>query len=260
MRPAAPAGGAAAASFADTTAVRPTAPVLPGPPAGVQAGMAASAAGAGAPPSALRQIFGVFVDPAVYKALVYMILSLGTGIAYFTIVVTGVSTFVPLLIMIIGIPLFLLFLGAVRGIALFEGRLVEWFLGARMPRRVRSEPPNSGILQRIGFWLSDGRTWASMAYMVLMLPLGIIYFTVAVTGLAVGIGLLGSPLWAWTTWAGTHTFIYEGRIYEWVAPVWSIPLAMIAGALVLIGMMHLIRWIGRGHAVFAKAMLVRLGK
>ena len=94
-----------------------------------------------------------------------------------------------------------------------------------------------------------------MAYMVLMLPLGIIYFTVAVTGLAVGVGLLGSPLWAWTTWAGEHTFIYEGRIYEWAAPVWSIPLAMIAGALVLIGMMHLIRWIGRGHAVFAKAML-----
>ena len=59
--------------------------------AGVQAGMAASAAGAGGPPSALRQIFGVFVDPAVYKALVYMILSLGTGIAYFTIVVTGAN-------------------------------------------------------------------------------------------------------------------------------------------------------------------------
>jgi hypothetical protein len=32
------------------------------------------------------------------------------------------------------------------------------------------------------------------------------------------------------------------------------------GALLLIGMMHLVRWIGRGHAAFAKAMLVRLAK
>ncbi len=80
------------------------------------------------------------------------------------------------------------------------------------------------------------------------------------TGLATGFGLLASPLWAWTTWAGSHTFIFEGRVYEWNTPVWSVPLAMIGGALILIGMMHLIRWIGRGHATFAKAMLVRLEK
>ena len=233
---------------------------LTAPPVGVQAGMAASSPQAGAPPSVWRDIFGVFADPAVYKALIYMILSLATGIAYFTIVVTGVSTCAPLLIMIIGIPLFLLFLGLVRAMSLFEGRLVEWLLGARMPRRLRSAPPNSGILERIGFWVKDGRTWASLAYMILMLPLGIIYFTIAVTGLSAGIGLLATPLWAWTTWAGSHTFIFEGRMYEWSMPAWSVPLSMIAGALVLIGMMHLIKWIGRGHASFAKAMLVRLDK
>ena len=36
-----------------------------------------------------------------------------------------------------------------------------------------------------------------MAYMILMLPLGIVYFTVAVTGLALGFGLIASPFWDW---------------------------------------------------------------
>lgn len=241
---------------ASTPPVGPTAPVGP-TPVGVQAGMAAAAAaGAAAPPSVLQQIFGVFADPRVYKALLYMIISLGTGIAYFTIVVTGLSVAAGTLVLIIGIPLFLGVLGIVRAVALFEGRLVELLLGTRMPRRPRAEPPGAGFLQRIWFWVRDGRTWASMAYMILMLPLGIVYFTIAVTGIAVGLSLITAPAWAWIA---DRTFIIEGVTYEW-SPIWAIPLAMIGGALVLIALMHLVKWIGRGHAAFAKALLVRLAK
>jgi hypothetical protein len=219
--------------------------------------MAAAAAGAAAPPSVWRQIFGVFADSAVYKALVYMLLSLITGIVYFTVVVTGVSTAGGLLILIVGVPLFLLVLGMVRAMALFEGRMVEVLLGTRMPRRPRSEPPGAGFAQRMWFWVKDARTWASMAYMVLMLPLGIAYFTVAVTLLATGLGLITAPAWGWF---GNANFIYQGVTYHWWFPVWGIPLAFITGVLVLIGTMHLVRWVGRGHAAFAKAMLVRLAK
>jgi hypothetical protein len=269
---------------AEVTAIRETSAVEPAPiagevaavaagvgaapvaplPTGVQAGLAAAgataAAGAESQPSVWRQIFGVFIDPAVYKALVYMIIALGTGIAYFTIVVTGVSTASGLLILVIGVPLFLLVLGIVRAIALFEGRVVELFLGTRMPRRPRAEPPNAGFFQRIWFWVKDGRTWLSMLYMVLMLPLGVIYFTIAVTGIAVGLSLITSPLWAWAGWLGDQSFVWEGVIYRWWFPVWGIPAAMILGVLVLIAFMHIVKWIGRAHAAFAKNMLVRLAK
>ena len=221
------------------------------------AGAAAAAAPAAAP-GALRQIFGVFADPAVWKAFLYMLISLGTGIVYFTVVVTGISMSAGMIVLIVGIPLLLLVLGLVRALSLFEGRLVELLLGTRMPRRPRSTPPDMGFFARIGFWLSDGRTWASMVYMVLMLPLGIAYFTIAVTGLSVGVGLITSPIWAWF---GDHTFIINGVVYdgsEWWLPAWGIPIAMIVGVVVLIAMFHVIKWIGRGHATFAKAMLVRL--
>lgn len=89
-----------------------------------------------------------------------------TGITYFTIVIAGLST-------LILIPLALLFLGMVRAMALFEGKLVEGLLGTRMPRRERAAPPNMSLLQRMVFWVKDGRTWASMVYMIVMLPAGV---------------------------------------------------------------------------------------
>jgi len=163
-----------------------------------------------------------------------------------------------MLFLIVGIPLFVLVLGLVRAMAFFEGRLVEGLLGTRMPRRPRAEPADVNLLERMWFWIKDGRTWASMAYLILMLPLGTVYFTVAVTGLAAGFGLIVSPL---ANWIGdTHTFVWNGITHQWWMPFWAMPFAVIGGAVLLIAWLHLVRWIGRGHAACAKAMLVRLAK
>jgi uncharacterized membrane protein len=207
-------------------------------------------------PSIWRQVFGVFADAWVWKSLLYMLLALATGTFYFTVVVTLISTSFGTIILVIGLPLLLLTLGLVRGMALFEGRLVELLLGTRMPRRPRADLPRP-FFQRLFFWLKDGRTWASLVYLLLMLPLGIVYFTFAVTGLALGLGLIAAPFVQLIT---GHTWIYWGVNDEWLLPVWATPLIVIAGFLVLLGWFHAFRWIGRGHAAFAKAMLVRLAK
>ena len=64
-----------------------------------------------------------------------MLVSLVTGIMYFTWAVTGLSLSVGLLVLIISLPFIGLFFLSVRGIALVEGRIVEALLGVRMPRR-----------------------------------------------------------------------------------------------------------------------------
>ena len=228
-------------------------------PTGVQQGMQAAGVGPAPASNVWRQIFGPFMDGRVWTSLVYMLLSLVTGVAYFTIVVTGFSTAGGMLVLIIGIPLFMLVLAIVRGLALFEGRLVEALLGTRMPRRLRPTPPDFGFFQRMLFWLKDGRTWASAVYMLLMLPLGVVYFTIAVTGVSVGLSLVTAPIWGWFQWLyGDHTAVINGVRYDFW-PLWAIPIAFVAGVIMLVGFMHLVKWIGRGHAAFAKAMLVRLG-
>jgi hypothetical protein len=106
--------------------------------------------------------FNVLSDPRTYGALVYMLLSLATGIFYFTWTVVGLSLSVGLFILIIGIPFALLFIGSVRVLAHVEGRIVEALLGVRMPRRLpATTQAEETVWARIKDALSDVRTWSS---------------------------------------------------------------------------------------------------
>lgn len=203
-------------------------------------------------PGILGAIFGVFADPHAYGALFYMFFSLITGIFYFTWTVTGLSLSAGLAILIFGIPFFLAFLGSVRALAFIEGRLVETLLGVRMPRRPTPIPRGS-LSARIGLWLKDLRTWSSLLYMVVQLPLGVLYFTVGVTVLGLACALAIAPFGAMVDPDVELTLGY-GPIE--IAP-WHLPFFWLSAFLVLLVLMHAARLIGRGHGLLAKAILVR---
>lgn len=217
--------------------------------------------------------FGVISDPRAYGALLYMLLSLATGIFYFTWLTAGLSISVGTLILIIGIPIALLFIGSIRVLSLVEGRIVEGLLGVRMPRRL--PPQHAGeetIWARIKAALADIRTWSSMAYFALMLPLGIIYFTIAVTllstslattGAAIGSLITGKDLVHWTEdidfTTGFSTMDSEVQSYVHffnTAP--GLVVLAIFGILLLFITLHIAKGIGWVHGRIAEALLVRL--
>ena len=213
--------------------------------------------------SGWKRFFGVYLDPRTYTSIFYMLLALATGIVYFTIVVTGLSLSFGFAILIIGIPFFLAFIGITRVIALGEGRLLEAVTGERMPRRPVHPGPPAGWLKRIGEMLTDVRTWTTLLYMLLMLPLGIVYFTVTVTGLAVGLGFTAAPFLVLARWLGFASdatlFSDDAHIGGFVLSDHSMFAALILGALgvlIVTLLMHAARAIGRGHAHLAKALLV----
>jgi len=201
------------------------------------------------------QFFGVIVDPRTYGALFYMLLSLATGIVYFTVVTTGVSLSLGLLILIIGIPLLVLFLGLIRVLSLVEGRIVEVLLGERMPRRPLYTQRGKGWLERIKEMFTDGRTWTAMLYFLLMLPLGVVYFTVAVTGLSLAAGLIAAPFLSLIDAPGDVVMNFGG--WSPVDYVWMWPVVMAMGVLVLFVTLHMARLVGKVHGTLAKHLLVR---
>lgn len=202
---------------------------------------------------ALGRFFAVYVDSRTWTALFYLLLSLVTGIFYFTMVVTGFSVTAGLLVLIIGIPFFLLFVGFTRVLSLAEGRLVEGLLGQRMPRRPLYPERGVPILTRIRNMLADRRTWTTMFYFLLMLPLGILYFTVAVTGIAVSLGLVFASL---VGLLGETGVITVDELTWHFPPTLLLPLLLAIGLLLLTAVMHLIRGIGRMHGTLAKNLLV----
>lgn len=216
--------------------------------------------------SGWRRFFGVFLDPRAYTSLFYMLLSLATGIVYFTFLVTGLSMSAGFVVLIIGIPFFLAFIGIARVIALGEGRLIEAVTGERMPRRPVHPGPPAGWLRRIGDMLGDARTWTTLLYFLLMLPLGIIYFTIAVCGLAIGMRAALAPVvlashhlgWLPVEFPVDMITIDEWGVHSPHTLIGALFTAGI-GVLVLTLTMHAARGIARAHARLAKALLVEPG-
>ena len=211
------------------------------------------------------RFFGVAADPRTYASLFYMVLSLATGIFYFTWVITGLSVSLSLVVILIGIPLLILFFGSVRLLSLVEGRLVEVMLGERMPRRPLYSARGRNWLQRIGDMFTDVRTWSTLFYLVLMLPLGIVYFTINVTLLSLSLSMIAAPLLVWTGVATPGVTDFGWTVLGWSGsdglstsfPLIATPLLLVAGVLTLFASLHLFRGIGRMHGGIAKHLLVK---
>jgi uncharacterized membrane protein len=213
--------------------------------------------------SGLRRFFGIFMDVRAYTSLFYMLLALATGIFYFVFVVTGLSLSLGFAVLVIGIPFFLAFIGMARVIALGEGRLLEAMTGERMPRRPVHPGPPAGWLQRIGEMLKDGHTWTTLLYFVLMLPLGIVYFSIAISGLALGLRcalapfvVLGRDFHFLPGELPAEMFTINGFDFDTPATLIGSLLIMVLGIFVLALLMHAARWMARGQARLAKALLV----
>lgn len=204
--------------------------------------------------NAVEKFFAVAIDLRAWTALFYLLLSLVTGIFLFVVVVVGLSLSLGLSILIFGIPVALGFIAMVRALSLAEGRLVEATLGVRMPRRPPPPSAESGLLARIKSWLVDARTWSTMLYMALRLPLGILYFTLMLVMMTLSLSLVASPI-AWAF--GTSPILLE--VGESVR-VLTLPLALLLSLIGLLGFfvtLHTARGLGWLHGTFAKAMLVR---
>lgn len=203
----------------------------------------------------LGRFFGVYGDSRAWGALFYLLLAMFTGIFYFTVAAAGLSISLALAILIIGVPFFLLFIGFTRVLSLAEGRLVEGLLGVRMPRRPLTRTPGTWW-ERIKDMLGDWRTWTTLIYMGLQLPLGIFYFVFAVVGLSFSVALLALPFSAlfhhgdmvFGNINGVHlTADFNGL--EFV-------LLPLMGLLLLTTLLHAVRGLGQLHGKLAKVLLV----
>jgi uncharacterized membrane protein len=217
----------------------------------------------GRSPNALRRFFSVYSDPRAYVSLFFMILSLVTGICYFTFAVTGLALSAGLAILIIGLPVFLAFIGLTRVISLAEGRLLEAVSGERMPRRPVHPGASTDLVPRILTMVKDPRTWTTIIYFLVMLPLGVVYFTITVTAISVGMSFLLVPpagiaqrLGWWVPWEEFGVITFSPA---WIDTPGGWVFDLVFGLLVLTTLLHAARAVTRIHARTAKTLLVQQG-
>jgi hypothetical protein len=198
------------------------------------------------------RFFGVYADPRAWGALLYMLIAFVTGIFYFTWAVTGLSLSITLAIFIFGLPLALLFLLSVRGLALLEGRLVEALLGMRMPRRPLFSHQGMKWFDRLKALLTDKATWLMLVYMFVQFVLGTTYFVILVTVLSFSLSLIAVPFLQGLI----HQPLIDLNGARYFIPSWSYPIFILSGALLWTIFMNIARGIGQLHGQLAKWMLV----
>lgn len=190
--------------------------------------------------------FGIITDSQAWKAFLYMIFST-TGMIY------GLWGIIGLLFCVFT-PFAIIFFPSIRVIALLEGRIVEALLGIRMPRKpIFQKKASRGLITPIKTLITDPITWKSLAYMILQFPLGLLYAVTPLILLAVSLKFILYPLL--DPVFGRPLITIKETVYY--APVWTYPLIFAAGIILLLSTMHLVKYVGKIHGRYAKAMLVK---
>ena len=142
-------------------------------------------------------VIGIWADRRAWGALVYFgLIGFALSLAYFVWAIILGALSIGLSTIIVGVPLFIFLLGSARALCLFEGKVVELFLGVRMPRRVQpvAGVEEVGFWQRIWCWLRDVRSWMSLGYLLGNFPVSVVLFAVTITIATTSTVLLAMPV------------------------------------------------------------------
>jgi len=201
--------------------------------------------------------FEVLASRRAYTTLLYLLLSLATGIFAFTYALTGLSLSLGLAILIIGIPVVVAFLAGTRLLSVAEVHLLKALVGGGAEGGPALMPHGEGWLGRLKTLVSDRRTWTSLLYFVLHLPLGIAYFTLMVTLLSPGLGLLAMPLARLFHFNSSFNLDVGGGAWILAHPGLATFLCGLAGLFLLPLTLHLGLVLGRFQVWLGRHLLVR---
>jgi hypothetical protein len=150
--------------------------------------------------------WGVAVKGQSYRNILHLLLGLPLGTLYFTVLVTGASVGLSLMVLaLVGIPLLVGLWYVIRGVMSFERGLAMLLLGVEIAPLPAAPPVSGGLWKRFKALWSDRGTWRGIQYLLLRFPAGIATFTIAVTLTATSLAMAFAPTYVWTsddlTWA-----------------------------------------------------------
>lgn len=128
-----------------------------------------------------------------YLNILYLLLAFPLGLAYFIILVTGLSLGLSLAIVWVGLLILAVMVLVWWIMAAVERQLAIWLLDEHIPPMAGPAPVSQTFGARIKSHLTNPVTWKSLVYLFVKFPLGILSFVVVVTCLSLSAGLIATP-------------------------------------------------------------------
>lgn len=127
-----------------------------------------------------------------YRSFGYLLLTMPLALAYFTMLVVGLSLSASLLVLLIGPVIFAATLLLVVAFAWFDGQLTAVLLDAEVNPGF---PANDSLVTFAKELFLGKQTWLGFMFLLWKILLGFIAFVMIVVGISVSLALLLSPLY-----------------------------------------------------------------
>ncbi|MBK5331377.1 MAG: sensor domain-containing protein [Ilumatobacteraceae bacterium] len=199
----------------------------------------------------MKRIFAPLAKARTWSASLHLLLDMPLGIAWFVIAIVGLSVGVGLVVVaLVGLAVLAATVFAGRLIGIVERTRAEALLGIQVtspPARVRPEGTWAGLRS----FLTDPVGWKGLGYGMLMLPLGIMNFTIVVTMWAIALAGTTYPVWGWavpTNFGDNHV------LHGWLKAGY-ISGTFVVGVLMLIAAPRVIRGLAAMDGGLIKGLL-----
>ena len=193
-----------------------------------------------------------------WAATGYLLVLLPLGVLWCAIALIGLALGIATAMIWVGMPVLLGSAMLWRAGARSQRALLRGALGIDVPEPYRPRPAGS-LLARLGARLGDATTWRDLAYLVLLAPLGALWFALALAAWGVPLALLLTPLWYRLVPVGAGA-LHDGAGRNLVdAPSEAAALAL-AGLLLCLGAAHLVRGMASLHGRIVGGLLGRTSR
>jgi hypothetical protein len=198
-------------------------------------------------PDVLQTYFGVLTKKETYLNVVFLLLAFPLGLIYFISLVVGFSVGISLLIIWVGFFILVLLFPAIWYAIAFERIQAIHLLKEDIPPMAKPKGTDQRMIDKIKAFFTNPVTWKGLAYLFLKFPIGIIEFTMLVTGLSVTLGFLAAPF--------IFPFV-EINFGLWIVDSFSEAIGLfVVGILLFPAILHFFNLICKINGKFAKLML-----
>ena len=187
--------------------------------------------------------FSALVETQTYLNIVYILVAFPLSIAFFSIMVTGISLSLGLLIIAVGFFIFIGTLLAIRGFRWLDVKLTGVFLGREIPMKENSisEKKFGDFLRKL---FSSPVTWKGFVYyLFIKFPLDTILWSISISFIAVTFDLLFAPLMERFWWFTDDQF--NNWLINFFGDVWILPFLGIIWGMITLHVIRGLAWVSR---------------
>lgn len=194
-----------------------------------------------------------------WRETLHLILDLPLGVLSFSYVVSLLCFGLGTAMTFLGLPILVACVGGARGFATMERARARALLGEDVPAPTAVAPPRPGFVGWIRGMLGNGANWRAALYAFLLLPMGVLGFTLAVTLWSVGVSAALYPLYQWVfpTYVGWPGYrLWENDGHSHYVSTWpEIAATCVAGIVLILLATQVVRGLAAVRRAMARGLL-----